>query len=152
MIRSERSAGEEVVVSERVAWVPFDLLESFMVDVFKGVGVPEDDALICADVLISADKRGIDSHEELKLEVIADLEGKGLIRREEVIESIAFDYDAAYPIYLLGYRDHVKRCLDYLDTIANLESTGRQGRFIYVNAHHTMNMGIEAARRVNTIS
>ena len=62
MTRSERSAGEEVVVSESVAWVPFDLLESFMVDVFKGVGVPEEDALICADVLISADKRGIDSH------------------------------------------------------------------------------------------
>ncbi len=33
-----------------------------MVDVFKGVGVPEDEARICADVLISADKRGIDSH------------------------------------------------------------------------------------------
>jgi L-2-hydroxycarboxylate dehydrogenase (NAD+) len=43
-------------------WVSFDLLERFMVEVFKGVGVPEDDARICADVLISADKRGIDSH------------------------------------------------------------------------------------------
>ncbi|OFW61663.1 MAG: lactate dehydrogenase [Actinobacteria bacterium RBG_16_64_13] len=33
-----------------------------MVDVFKGVGVPEADARICAEVLIDADKRGIDSH------------------------------------------------------------------------------------------
>jgi LDH2 family malate/lactate/ureidoglycolate dehydrogenase len=33
-----------------------------MVDVFKGVGVPDEDARICARVLISADKRGIDSH------------------------------------------------------------------------------------------
>jgi len=33
-----------------------------MVDVFKGVGVPEDDAAICAEVLITSDKRGIDSH------------------------------------------------------------------------------------------
>ena len=49
-------------MSETVTWVPFDVLESFMVDVFKGVGVPEEDALVCADVLISADKRGIDSH------------------------------------------------------------------------------------------
>jgi LDH2 family malate/lactate/ureidoglycolate dehydrogenase len=38
------------------------LLEAFMVDVFKGVGVPDEDARVCADVLISADKRGIDSH------------------------------------------------------------------------------------------
>jgi LDH2 family malate/lactate/ureidoglycolate dehydrogenase len=42
--------------------VPFDLLEAFVVDVFKGVGVPEEDARICAEVLINADKRGIDSH------------------------------------------------------------------------------------------
>ena len=56
------SVREEEVVSETVTWVPFDLLESFIVDVFKGVGVPDEDALVCADVLISADKRGIDSH------------------------------------------------------------------------------------------
>ena len=43
-------------------WVPFDKMESFMRDVFIGVGVPEEDAVVCADVLISADKRGIDSH------------------------------------------------------------------------------------------
>ena len=42
--------------------VPFDLLESFMIDVFRGIGVPEEDARTCADVLITADKRGIDSH------------------------------------------------------------------------------------------
>ncbi|HBY57796.1 MAG TPA: lactate dehydrogenase [Candidatus Atribacteria bacterium] len=48
--------------SEKVVWVDFDTLENFMVDVFKGVGVPEGDAKICADVLITADKRGIDSH------------------------------------------------------------------------------------------
>ncbi len=45
-----------------VSWMPFDLLEGFMVDVFEGVGVPEDEARICAEVLIGADKRGIDSH------------------------------------------------------------------------------------------
>lgn len=48
--------------AENVCWIPFDVMESFMVEVFKGVGVPEEDAKICADVLITADKRGIDSH------------------------------------------------------------------------------------------
>ncbi len=43
-------------------WVNFDVMESFIVDVFKGVGVPDEDARICAHVLITADKRGIDSH------------------------------------------------------------------------------------------
>ena len=49
-------------MTEEHFWVPFDLLEDFMVDVFKGVGVPDADARVCADVLITADKRGIDSH------------------------------------------------------------------------------------------
>ena len=40
----------------------FDILESFMKDVFVKVGVPSDDAAVCADVLIESDKRGIDSH------------------------------------------------------------------------------------------
>ncbi len=42
--------------------IPFELMEKFMVDVFKGIGVPAADAKTCADVLIASDKRGIDSH------------------------------------------------------------------------------------------
>ncbi len=47
---------------DNAVWVPFDYLEKFMVDVFKGLDVPEEDAKTCADVLITSDKRGIDSH------------------------------------------------------------------------------------------
>ncbi|QHI69001.1 Ldh family oxidoreductase [Tichowtungia aerotolerans] len=47
---------------EKTVWVSFDQLEAFMVDVFKSIGVPSEDAEICADVLITSDKRGIDSH------------------------------------------------------------------------------------------
>ena len=56
---------EEIVLydnSKDIVWIDFDSLENFMVDVFKGIGVPEEDARICADVLITSDKRGIDSH------------------------------------------------------------------------------------------
>lgn len=45
-----------------VALVNFDTMERFVIDVFKGVGVPEEDAKTCADVLVTADKRGIFSH------------------------------------------------------------------------------------------
>jgi L-2-hydroxycarboxylate dehydrogenase (NAD+) len=57
-------------LTEEHFWVPFDLLEDFMVDVFKGVGVPDADARVCADVLITADKRGIDSHGVGRLKTI----------------------------------------------------------------------------------
>ena len=42
--------------------IQIDLLENFMRDVLAGVGVPEEDAAVCAEVLITADRRGIDSH------------------------------------------------------------------------------------------
>ena len=48
--------------TEGAVWWGFDIVEQFMVDTFKGYGVPEADAKICAEVLITADKRGIDSH------------------------------------------------------------------------------------------
>jgi LDH2 family malate/lactate/ureidoglycolate dehydrogenase len=37
-------------------------MNSFMIDVFKCYGVPEEDAKICADVLLESDRRGIESH------------------------------------------------------------------------------------------
>ena len=43
-------------------YVSWDLIENFMVDAFKGFGVPEEDAKICTDVLLEADRRGIESH------------------------------------------------------------------------------------------
>jgi L-2-hydroxycarboxylate dehydrogenase (NAD+) len=49
-------------MQDKLFWMNFDLLEQFMVDVFRGIGVPTNDAHVCADVLITADKRGIDSH------------------------------------------------------------------------------------------
>ncbi|MCF6177276.1 MAG: Ldh family oxidoreductase [Victivallaceae bacterium] len=49
-------------MSETEYWIEFDKLEQFMRDVFTGIGVPAEDAAVCADILISADKRGIDSH------------------------------------------------------------------------------------------
>ena len=44
------------------AYESFDKMEAFMKDVFIKVGVPPDDAAVCAEVLIELDKRGIDSH------------------------------------------------------------------------------------------
>jgi LDH2 family malate/lactate/ureidoglycolate dehydrogenase len=42
--------------------IPFEAVERFMSDVLENVGVPRDDARICAEVLIAADKGGIHSH------------------------------------------------------------------------------------------
>ena len=43
-------------------FIPFNVLESFMVKVLMKVNIPADDAKIISDVMIQADKLGIDSH------------------------------------------------------------------------------------------
>jgi LDH2 family malate/lactate/ureidoglycolate dehydrogenase len=48
-------------MSETV-WVPFNILEPFVHDVFKSIGVPTNDAMICRDVLLDADRKGLDTH------------------------------------------------------------------------------------------
>jgi LDH2 family malate/lactate/ureidoglycolate dehydrogenase len=58
------------MMNEDIVWMPFNQLEAFMVDVFKGLGVPGDEARMCADVLTGADKRGIDSHGVGRLKLI----------------------------------------------------------------------------------
>lgn len=42
--------------------IPWQELESFVIDAFAAAGVPRGDAQICADVLIESDRRGIESH------------------------------------------------------------------------------------------
>ena len=43
-------------------FVPWEQMNAFMIDVFKAYGVPEEDARICADVLLESDRRGVESH------------------------------------------------------------------------------------------
>jgi L-2-hydroxycarboxylate dehydrogenase (NAD+) len=59
-------------------YIPVEVLHQFMVDTFVGVGVPEDDAKISADVLIMSDLRGIESHGVGRLKMYYDRIKSGL--------------------------------------------------------------------------
>ena len=43
-------------------YVSWELMNDFLIEAFKGHGVPEEDAKIVADVLLESDRRGIESH------------------------------------------------------------------------------------------
>lgn len=47
---------------EETARIPVDVIRRFVVEVLEGVGTPPEDGEICADVLLAADLRGIESH------------------------------------------------------------------------------------------
>jgi len=48
--------------NKEVKYMPFDMMERFMIEVLKKAGIPDEDAHIVSDVLIHADKFGLDSH------------------------------------------------------------------------------------------
>jgi LDH2 family malate/lactate/ureidoglycolate dehydrogenase len=47
---------------ENTPYIPVEIVERFMIDVFEGLGTPPDEARICAGVLITSDLQGIESH------------------------------------------------------------------------------------------
>jgi L-2-hydroxycarboxylate dehydrogenase (NAD+) len=59
-------------MADETVYIPVDTLHQFMIDVFLGCGVPSEDAKICADVLITSDMRGIESHGVQRLKMYYD--------------------------------------------------------------------------------
>ena len=77
-------------------YVSFQALEKFMVEAFMAVGMPKEDAEIAADVLISSDKRGIDSHGIGRLKPIyLDRIRQGIISPVTKIDVIKESYTTA---------------------------------------------------------
>lgn len=51
-----------MVYNDNRPFLPWETVISFMTDAFTALGVPSDEAALCADVLAESDRRGIESH------------------------------------------------------------------------------------------
>jgi len=69
-------------------YIPVNVIEDFMMAVFQGLGVPQDDARICTDVLIAADLRGIESHGVGRLKYYYDRIRRGQHQAKTQIEIV----------------------------------------------------------------
>lgn len=66
-------------MGSNVVHVPVEVMRQFAEDAFITLGVPEEDARICTDVLLSADLRGISSHGVGRLKVYVDRIRQGML-------------------------------------------------------------------------
>jgi LDH2 family malate/lactate/ureidoglycolate dehydrogenase len=109
-------------MEEKTWWIPFDEMEAFMRAAFEAVGVPPEDAAVSADVLITSDKRGIDSH--------------GVSRMK--------------PFYIDRIREGVQLAVTNFEVVKETETTavvdGHNGMG-HVIAKRAMQMAIDKARR-----
>ncbi len=74
--------------SNEIIHVKPELLNNFMIDTFKGLGVPKKDAKILADVLLTSDLRGIDTHGTQRLKMYYDRIRNGIYNKRTKIEII----------------------------------------------------------------
>lgn len=74
---------------------------------------------------------------------IGELEKIGIIRRENVLDSVRINVKKAYPAYFGSYAQF-GRVREFLDTIDNLYCIGRNGQHKYNNMDHSMLTAIEA--------
>jgi len=93
---------------------------------------------------------GVWSAPDSRLEAVTveHLQRLGLIRRAEVTGSCVLRIRHAYPLFEIGYREHVRTIMHYLGRLKNLQVIGRSGLFSYLNMDPAMGSGLEAAERL----
>ena len=56
----------------------------------------------------------------------------------------------SYPLFRVGYAEHLSKCFSFLEGFENVISFGRQGGFSYINTDTVMLLGFHAASTVFT--
>lgn len=72
----------------------------------------------------------------------------GLIQPDEVEDGTVVRMKKAYPVYDQDYQNRVDIIRNYLETIPNLQTIGRNGLHRYNNQDHSMLTGVYAARNI----
>jgi len=76
------------------------------------------------------------------------LEAKLVIDENVIMGYFVRRLDYVYPVFEIGYEKHAKKVRDYVDSIPNFISYGRQGYFQYIHMHHVIAKGFQAADHI----
>lgn len=81
---------------------------------------------------------------------LASLELKkiGMGKNSKVIDGFVVRQKDAYPIYKIGYQEHLQKAYGYIKTFSNFQIIGRGGTFQYNNMDHSILSGLYAARNI----
>jgi hypothetical protein len=72
----------------------------------------------------------------------------GLAPQGAVVDGTVIRQPMAYPVYDSHYNDNLTVIRDFLETITNLQTVGRNGMHRYNNMDHSMQTGILAAKNI----
>lgn len=85
-----------------------------------------------------------------KLEALAKKEivETGLVAEACISTGYVYRLPNCYPVYNMGYKDHLAPIISYLKQISSLTVIGRYGSFKYNNQDHSILMGILGAENI----
>jgi protoporphyrinogen oxidase len=72
----------------------------------------------------------------------------GLIKGANITNSYVRRVPRCYPVYEVGYKEHLDVVTDYLKTLEGISPIGRYGSFKYNNQDHSILMGLNAAENL----
>ena len=103
---------------------------------------PPDKTMVCAEITCRiGDGHWRASDEELIETATRDLTSIGFIEPREVLGAFVMKIPHAYPVYDLKYKQHLTPILDFVHTLQNVNTGGRQGLFRYNNMDQSIEMG-----------
>jgi protoporphyrinogen oxidase len=77
-----------------------------------------------------------------------ELEKTGLVRAADVEDGCVFRMAKSYPVYDADYADHLARVRDFVNSLENFQTIGRNGLHRYNNQDHAMLTGMLAVRNL----
>ena len=114
---------------------------------YSGVAEPRGRTVLCAELPCDAASAYWKmTDQELGSLVVESLGRAGLAVTGEVLSVASRRLGQAYPVYSLGFEDHLAAVEDWLDRFDGLLSFGRQGLFAHDNTHHALYMASAAVQ------
>jgi protoporphyrinogen oxidase len=107
---------------------------------------PPGKTMVCAEITCHiGDEHWRASDEELVSIAVGDLSRIGLIEPHDVINAFVMKLPHAYPVYDLQYKENLAPIIDFIHSLENVKTGGRQGLFRYNNMDQSIQMGREMA-------
>ncbi len=109
---------------------------------------PPDHTLLIVETTCEIGDEKWQGTEAAKEKIFADLELENICSRNDVVQTHILHGETGYPLFSLGFEPYLEVIKDWIKTVPNLQSVGRQGGFCYPNMHAAMRIGANAAKAV----
>ncbi|MGI8904145.1 MAG: FAD-dependent oxidoreductase [Solirubrobacteraceae bacterium] len=130
-------------------YLPEEHLTVHRISEFKNFSpecAPPDKTMVCAEITCRVgDEHWRASEEELIAIAVSDLHQIGLIEPDQVLEGFVYKLPHAYPVYDLEYKQHLAPVVEFVHSLENIKTGGRQGLFRYNNMDQSIEMGRKMA-------